>query len=229
MCSLVQCLHSWLSFISFEMSQIWPACPSDDSSLVLRRIWARSVAGLILTGENRSTRRKSFPSATLSTTHPTWDGPELNPALRSERPATNHLNHDTALNFKFIQTMYNNSLCTSQRTHHLPCTKTSQLIECACVTIGVYFSNCTAYTKQVVHIVTNAIQKYSVSITHTTASLDTRIPRCTAFTRQGVPFPSWTLPEGYVVLHETHFGTASELQGCPPLLSRIGHKMYNLY
>jgi len=86
--------------------------------------------------------------------------------------------------------MYNNSLYTSQKTHHLPCTKTSQLIQCARVTIGVYRSNCTIYTKQVVHIVTNVTQKYSVSIIHTTASLETHIPRCTAFTRQGAPFPS---------------------------------------
>ena len=145
---------------------------------------------MIMTGENRSTGRKSFPFATLSTTHPTWDDQELDPALRSERSATNHVSRDTALNLKFFQTMYNNSLYTSQRTHHLPCTNTSQLIQCARVTVDVYCSYCTSYIKQVVHIVTSVIQKYSVSITHTTASLDTHIPLCTAFTRQGAPFPS---------------------------------------
>jgi len=94
------------------------------------------------------------------------------------------------LNLKCVQTMYNNSLYASQRTLHLHCTKTSQLIHCARVTIGVYCSNCTRYTKQVVHIVTKVILKYSVSIIHTTASLDTHIPRCTAFTAHGAPFPS---------------------------------------
>jgi hypothetical protein len=36
----------------------------------------------ILTGENRRTRRKSCPSATLSTTNPTWIDPGANPCLR---------------------------------------------------------------------------------------------------------------------------------------------------
>jgi hypothetical protein len=35
-----------------------------------------------LTRENRSTRRKTCPSATLSTTNPTWTDPGSNPGLR---------------------------------------------------------------------------------------------------------------------------------------------------
>jgi hypothetical protein len=49
-----------------------------------------------LTGENRSTRGKTCPSATLSTTNPTWADPGSNPFLRRERPATNRLSHGTA-------------------------------------------------------------------------------------------------------------------------------------
>jgi hypothetical protein len=49
-----------------------------------------------LIGENRSTRGKSCPSATLSTTNPTWADPGSNPSLRSERPAINRLSHGTA-------------------------------------------------------------------------------------------------------------------------------------
>jgi hypothetical protein len=49
-----------------------------------------------LTRENRSTRRKTYPSDTLSTTNPTWTNPGSNPGLRGERPATNRLSHDTA-------------------------------------------------------------------------------------------------------------------------------------
>jgi len=49
-----------------------------------------------LTGENRRTRRKTCPSATLSTTNPTWIDLGANPGLRGERPATNHLRHGTA-------------------------------------------------------------------------------------------------------------------------------------
>jgi hypothetical protein len=50
-----------------------------------------------LTEENRSTREKTCPSATLSTTNPTWIDPGSNPGLRGERPATNRLSHGTAL------------------------------------------------------------------------------------------------------------------------------------
>jgi hypothetical protein len=50
----------------------------------------------ILTGENRRTWRKTCPSATLSTTNPTWIDPGANPGLRGERPAINDLSHGTA-------------------------------------------------------------------------------------------------------------------------------------
>jgi hypothetical protein len=50
-----------------------------------------------LTGENRSTRGKTCPSATLSTTNPTWADPGWNPRLRGGRPAANRLSHGTAL------------------------------------------------------------------------------------------------------------------------------------
>jgi hypothetical protein len=49
-----------------------------------------------LTGENRSTRRKTCPSATLPTTNPTCTDPRSNPDLRGERPVTNRLSHGTA-------------------------------------------------------------------------------------------------------------------------------------
>ena len=48
---------------------------------------------MILRDENRSTRRKICPSATLSTTNPTWTGLGVNPGLRGERPTTNRLGH----------------------------------------------------------------------------------------------------------------------------------------
>jgi hypothetical protein len=50
----------------------------------------------ILTGENRRTRRKTCPSATLSTTNPTWIDPGANPGLRGKIPATSDLSHGTA-------------------------------------------------------------------------------------------------------------------------------------
>jgi hypothetical protein len=39
---------------------------------------------------------ENLPSATLSTTNPTWIDPGANPGLRGEKPATNRLSHGTA-------------------------------------------------------------------------------------------------------------------------------------
>jgi hypothetical protein len=43
-----------------------------------------------------TTRRKTCPSATLSTTNLTWIDPGSNPGLRGERPATSRLSHGMA-------------------------------------------------------------------------------------------------------------------------------------
>jgi hypothetical protein len=51
--------------------------------------WIWSCGGMILTGENRRTRRKTCPSATLSNTNPTRTGLRANAGLRCEMPATN--------------------------------------------------------------------------------------------------------------------------------------------
>jgi hypothetical protein len=58
----------------------------------------------ILTRENRRTRRETCPSATLSTTNPTWLDPGENLGLRGERPATNHLSHSTAYITAIVRT-----------------------------------------------------------------------------------------------------------------------------
>jgi hypothetical protein len=57
-------------------------------------IW--SSGGMILTGENRRTRRETFPSATSSTTNPTWTTLGSNPGLSGEKPATNRLRYGPA-------------------------------------------------------------------------------------------------------------------------------------
>jgi hypothetical protein len=53
---------------------------------------------------------ENLPSATLSTTNPTWIDPGANPSLRGERPATNRLSHGTAsqyfLHFKYGRLMF---------------------------------------------------------------------------------------------------------------------------
>jgi hypothetical protein len=53
--------------------------------------------GMILTGENRRTRRKSCLTATLSITTQTWTDPGANPGKRGERSAINRLKHSRAL------------------------------------------------------------------------------------------------------------------------------------
>jgi hypothetical protein len=49
---------------------------------------------------SRGIRRKTRPSATLSTTDLTWTGPGEIPGLRGERPATNRLSHTTTTRWK---------------------------------------------------------------------------------------------------------------------------------
>jgi hypothetical protein len=51
--------------------------------------------GIIFAGETEELR-ENLPSATLSTTNPTWKDPGANLGLRGERPATNRLSHGMA-------------------------------------------------------------------------------------------------------------------------------------
>jgi hypothetical protein len=47
-------------------------------------------------GKPKNSGEKTCPSATLSTTNPTWTGPGSNPGCRGGRPAANRLSHGTA-------------------------------------------------------------------------------------------------------------------------------------
>jgi hypothetical protein len=76
-------------------------CDEDDSFFF--RFSVSSTGGMKLTGENRSTRRKTCPSAMLSTTNPTWTEPGSIPGLRGERPATNRLSHGTARRQSYLK------------------------------------------------------------------------------------------------------------------------------
>jgi hypothetical protein len=53
---------------------------------------------MLLTGERQSTRNETFSSVTLSTTDLIWAGMGSNPGLHGERPVTDCVSHDTALN-----------------------------------------------------------------------------------------------------------------------------------
>jgi hypothetical protein len=52
---------------------------------------------MILRGKTRSTRRKTWPSATLCTTNHTSTGLGSNTGLHCDRPTTNHVSRSTAL------------------------------------------------------------------------------------------------------------------------------------
>ena len=53
--------------------------------------WVWSIR--MMTGENRSTRRKTCSSITLPVTNPTWTGSGPSPELRGERPATTYVTY----------------------------------------------------------------------------------------------------------------------------------------
>jgi hypothetical protein len=54
------------------------------------------IGGMRIGRENQSARRK-LPSATLSTTNPTWHDPSSIPARRGGKPATNRLSYGAAM------------------------------------------------------------------------------------------------------------------------------------
>jgi hypothetical protein len=81
-----------------------------------------------LTGENRSTGRKTCPIATMFTANPTWTDPGSNPGLRCQRPSTNRLSHGTAPKAPMLPPSYIKaiSLCCHQVTlkqYHYAATK----------------------------------------------------------------------------------------------------------
>jgi len=55
---------------------------------------------------NRNTRIKTYPNATLSTTHFIWTFLGLNRALRGDRPSPNRLNHGIDTYFSFQEVKY---------------------------------------------------------------------------------------------------------------------------
>jgi hypothetical protein len=62
----------------------------------------KSLGRMVLTGENRRTRRKTCPSTTLSTTNLTLTGSGAKPGLRCARPANNRVSHGTTIIFRCL-------------------------------------------------------------------------------------------------------------------------------
>ena len=57
-----------------------------------------SISGMIMTGEHRITRRRTCPSASMSTTNITRTDVQSTPGLRGERPASNRLSQSLCSN-----------------------------------------------------------------------------------------------------------------------------------
>ena len=82
-------IHLWSGSWYVELISVCPSlsdtvsCWGYIASVTEEWIWG--TGRIILTGENRRTRRHACPSANLSTTNPTWTGPWSNPvtAVRS--------------------------------------------------------------------------------------------------------------------------------------------------
>jgi hypothetical protein len=67
--------------------------------------WVWSNGGMMLTVGKRRTRRKTWPSATLSNTNPKCTQTGVNPDLGGERQATNFLNHNRAQEQKYAKSI----------------------------------------------------------------------------------------------------------------------------
>jgi hypothetical protein len=78
-------------YVSVKLQPL--TCPLSIPHILLE--WTQSSSE-ILTGENRTIRRKTCSSATLSAASPTWTGLARNRGLRGETPATNCLCYGTA-------------------------------------------------------------------------------------------------------------------------------------
>ena len=60
------------------------------------KIWVQSTGGNILPENDKSTRKKTRPRATLSTINPTWTKLESNPNIRGGLKANNSFVFSTA-------------------------------------------------------------------------------------------------------------------------------------
>jgi hypothetical protein len=86
-------LYTLFLFFMGVRLRLWTAVTNGHIVLSPRYMSLESDGGMILTGEDGRTRRKTCSNATLSTTNPTWIDLGANPCLRGEKPATNCLSH----------------------------------------------------------------------------------------------------------------------------------------
>ena len=55
--------------------------------------WVWSIGRIIPTGKKQNIQKKTWPSATLSTTNPIWARLQMNPDICGERSRTNGNSH----------------------------------------------------------------------------------------------------------------------------------------
>jgi hypothetical protein len=73
--------------------------------------WRLSSGGMILTGENRNTSRKTCPRATSYTINPTRTDLGANPGPRGEKSITNRLTYGTACWWSQDQIVLHSEFC----------------------------------------------------------------------------------------------------------------------
>jgi hypothetical protein len=78
------------------------------------RIIVEQLVEWRLAGETEVLGERSCPSATLSTTNPTWPDPGSNPGRRGGKPATNRLSYGVALRIFFESYCPSTPGCPSQ-------------------------------------------------------------------------------------------------------------------
>jgi hypothetical protein len=98
------CSCRWGETVSLNCCLYGPIFhPQNDMSM-------ENYGGMILTGENRRTRRKTSPSANLYTRNPTRSDTGPKASLRDERQATNRLSHCTHSLSHSVHVNYFNSI-----------------------------------------------------------------------------------------------------------------------
>jgi hypothetical protein len=82
----------YLTFFLFRAVGIWPIVPAPDDrwGWLWRNLWNKDWQGKPKYSE------KTCPSATLSTTNPTWLDPGFNPVRRGGKPGTKRLSYGAA-------------------------------------------------------------------------------------------------------------------------------------
>ena len=111
---------------------------------------------MILTGENRSTRRQTCPSVTLCTTNLTWTDMRSNPCPSGDRPATN-LRTDIRLNC--VQKCSPYHAVNRARVHEKNNRKDSCLLKMVIrrTAVIVYWECIPSVVQQAVHILTDTV------------------------------------------------------------------------